>query len=75
MYANIKYGMNSDLPIQVGTTVKAVKYESGEPEVVEVIFRGKSTPRSAGYQIEFRERTYCAGYEMADGAMMLAFTF
>lgn len=67
--------MSTNLPTKVGATSKAVKYESGEPDIVEVIFLGKPEPKAAGYQVEYQGRTFCAGYELFEGAMLLAFTF
>jgi hypothetical protein len=66
--------MSTSISIEVGTTVKAVKYMSGEPEVVEAKFLGKK-PKGAGYHIEYENRTFCAGYEMFEGVMILAFTY
>jgi hypothetical protein len=66
--------MSTDLPIKVGTVIKTVKYMSGEPEIVEVKFLGKPHQK-AGYQVEYEGRAFCAGYELFEGAMILAFTF
>jgi hypothetical protein len=67
--------MSTPIEIPVGTVIKAVKYESGEPDIVEVKFLGKPTPRVAGYLVQYMERQFCAGYEMVEGAFMLSFTF